>query len=216
MAPSSRGLGHHPLKVETRIRIPLGLQSGVPGQGRFLTGPDCFSSLSRTRFTACLQHRDSSTASRRRPFSSPTRPRELMRPRLLARGFHVGGSVWNAATNVEPSDQGLRPRPAGPTALILRHPSSPSGDMIRARRIELGWSQSELAEATGVTQADISRIENGHLDARWSTIQRISAILAKPHAAKRSLANGGSRNAPPKTSTTKTWAPTGSTLAIKQ
>src|SRR5580658_7075173 len=25
MAPSSRGLGHHPLKVETRIRIPLGL-----------------------------------------------------------------------------------------------------------------------------------------------------------------------------------------------
>src|SRR5581483_1816239 len=25
MAPSSRGLGHHPLKVETRVRIPLGL-----------------------------------------------------------------------------------------------------------------------------------------------------------------------------------------------
>ena len=24
-APSSRGLGHHPLKVETRVRIPLGL-----------------------------------------------------------------------------------------------------------------------------------------------------------------------------------------------
>ena len=25
MAPSSSGLGHHPLKVETRVRIPLGL-----------------------------------------------------------------------------------------------------------------------------------------------------------------------------------------------
>ena len=25
-APSSRGLGHHPLKVATRVRIPLGLQ----------------------------------------------------------------------------------------------------------------------------------------------------------------------------------------------
>ncbi len=25
LAPSSRGLGHYPLKVETRVRIPLGL-----------------------------------------------------------------------------------------------------------------------------------------------------------------------------------------------
>ena len=25
MVPSSRGLGHHPLKVETRVRTPLGL-----------------------------------------------------------------------------------------------------------------------------------------------------------------------------------------------
>src|ERR1039458_2791675 len=31
--PSSRGLGHHPLKVETRVRTPLGL----PGQRHFLT-----------------------------------------------------------------------------------------------------------------------------------------------------------------------------------
>jgi hypothetical protein len=29
--PSSRGLGHHPLKVETRVRTPLGLQER-PGQ----------------------------------------------------------------------------------------------------------------------------------------------------------------------------------------
>src|SRR4249919_1992073 len=28
--PSSRGLGHHPLKVETRVRTPLGL---LPPQG---------------------------------------------------------------------------------------------------------------------------------------------------------------------------------------
>ena len=26
LAPSSRGLGHHPLKVEARVRTPLGLQ----------------------------------------------------------------------------------------------------------------------------------------------------------------------------------------------
>ena len=29
LAPSSRGLGHHPLKVETRVRTPLGLQMCV-------------------------------------------------------------------------------------------------------------------------------------------------------------------------------------------
>jgi len=65
------------------------------------------------------------------------------------------------------------------------------GDSIRERRIELGWSQTELAERAGVSQADISRIENGRLDARWSTIHRLSTALesytGKP---KRSLANG--------------------------
>jgi hypothetical protein len=28
LAPSSSGLGHHPLKVEARVRTPLGLQAG--------------------------------------------------------------------------------------------------------------------------------------------------------------------------------------------
>ena len=46
------------------------------------------------------------------------------------------------------------------------------GGPIRARRTELGWTQSELAERSGVPQADISRIENDRLDARWSTLQR--------------------------------------------
>ena len=56
----------------------------------------------------------------------------------------------------------------------LNHP----GDSIRERRTELGWTQTELAKRTGIPQADISRIENGRLDARWSTIQRISTALA--------------------------------------
>ena len=31
MVPSSSGLGHHPLKVETRVQIPLGLHTlGLP------------------------------------------------------------------------------------------------------------------------------------------------------------------------------------------
>jgi transcriptional regulator with XRE-family HTH domain len=96
------------------------------------------------------------------------------------------------------------------TVATTAHP----GDMIRARRVELGWTQAELAAATGVTQADISRIENRHLDARWSTIQRLSATLAEPQAAKRSLANGGTRNPP--TASAKTWKPRRTALAIKR
>jgi hypothetical protein len=34
-ARSSRGLGHHPLKVETRVRIPYGLQVKVQVRGDF-------------------------------------------------------------------------------------------------------------------------------------------------------------------------------------
>lgn len=69
----------------------------------------------------------------------------------------------------------------------LSHP----GDSIRERRTELGWTQAELSKRSGVPQADISRIENGRLDARWSTIQRISAALADTSARpRRSLANG--------------------------
>jgi len=70
----------------------------------------------------------------------------------------------------------------------LNHP----GDSIRERRTELGWTQAELAKRTGIPQADISRIENGLLDARWSTIQRISTALATTQRPRRrSLANGG-------------------------
>jgi predicted transcriptional regulator len=64
------------------------------------------------------------------------------------------------------------------------------GGSIRARRIELGWTQSNLAERSGVAQADISRIENDRLDARWSTLQRLLTALAEADTPRRSLANG--------------------------
>lgn len=73
------------------------------------------------------------------------------------------------------------------TIAELRQP----GDSIRERRIELGWTQAELAERAGVSQADISRLENGRLDARWSTMRRLSAALASPATdPRRSLADG--------------------------
>jgi len=93
----------------------------------------------------------------------------------------------------------------------LRRP----GDPIRERRIELGWSQSELAECAGVSQADISRIENGRLDARWSTIHRLATALesfmGKP---RRSLANGSMNRDSVKPTGAK-WAPKGPTAPVE-
>ena len=92
--------------------------------------------------------------------------------------------------------------------------TSPGGS-IRERRIDLGWTQAELAERAGVPQADISRIENGRLDARWSTIHRLSTALESPGVTpKRSLANGGRRSSPPR-STGKKWAPKGPVAPIE-
>lgn len=92
----------------------------------------------------------------------------------------------------------------------LAHP----GDSIRERRIELGWTQAELSKRSGVPQADISRIENGRLDARWSTIQRLSAALAhRDSPPRRSLANGRKVATAPSAGGAK-WSPKGRTLEI--
>lgn len=88
------------------------------------------------------------------------------------------------------------------------------GDAIRERRIDLGWTQTELAKRTGISQADISRLENGHLDARWSTIQRLLAVLAAPGARpRRSLANGRRVGESPAAPATR-WSPKGVTIDI--
>ena len=92
----------------------------------------------------------------------------------------------------------------------LDHP----GDALRERRIQLGWTQVELSVRSGVPQADISRIENGHLDARWSTIHRLSLALAEPARPKRSLANGARRRPPTTPKRPKPWSATGPTLEI--
>lgn len=83
------------------------------------------------------------------------------------------------------------------------------GDAIRARRTELGMTQAVLAELSAVAQADISRIENGQLDARWSTIRRLSEALESGSGSpRRSLANGNRRRRPPAEPVAK-WRPKG-------
>jgi transcriptional regulator with XRE-family HTH domain len=104
-------------------------------------------------------------------------------------------------------------RPMAPWSALaeLAHP----GDSIRERRIQLGWTQAELAERTGIPQADISRIENGRLDARWSTIHRLSTALAtRERPRRRSLANGGRVAAAPAPSGAQ-WRSKGRTLPIQ-
>ncbi len=100
--------------------------------------------------------------------------------------------------------------PAWSARAELSHP----GDSIRERRIELGWTQAELAKRSGTPQADISRIENGRLDARWSTIQWISSALATTRARpRRTLANGRRVTKAP-TPSSKKWSAKGTTIAI--
>ena len=88
------------------------------------------------------------------------------------------------------------------------------GDVLRERRIVLGWTQAELAERSGIPQADISRIENGHLDARWSTIHRLSKTLAAGKPTRRSLTNGNRRTPP--AAPGAPWIPTGSVLPVER
>ena len=88
------------------------------------------------------------------------------------------------------------------------------GDSILERRIELGWTQVELSKRSGIPQADISRIENGRLDARWSTVQRIAIALADANDRPlRSLANGHKVSEAPALQPPK-WSAKGATIAI--
>ena len=50
------------------------------------------------------------------------------------------------------------------------------GTMIHDARIEMGMTQSELAEKCGTTKSYVSRIENNLKEARISTLQKIVEI----------------------------------------
>ena len=50
--------------------------------------------------------------------------------------------------------------------------------MIDARR-ESGLTQQELARRTGITQADISKIENGNANPSLKTLQRLAAGMGR-------------------------------------
>lgn len=51
------------------------------------------------------------------------------------------------------------------------------GELMSSRRQELQMSQSELAQETGIPQADISRIECGHANPTLKTVEKLMSAL---------------------------------------
>ncbi|MBY8879947.1 helix-turn-helix domain-containing protein [Actinacidiphila acidipaludis] len=51
------------------------------------------------------------------------------------------------------------------------------GELIRARRTELGISQAQLAERAGTGQAFVSRVESGKTAPTLSVLRRLAAAL---------------------------------------
>lgn len=51
------------------------------------------------------------------------------------------------------------------------------GELMSSRRQELQISQSELAEETGIPQADISRIECGRANPTLKTVEKLMSAL---------------------------------------
>ena len=62
---------------------------------------------------------------------------------------------------------------------------------IQRMRKDLGWSQEELARRSRVDQGDISRIEAGITDPRWSTVRRISEALGLAIEVKKPTTTSG-------------------------
>ncbi len=48
---------------------------------------------------------------------------------------------------------------------------------IRAARALLNWSQGDLAQRAGISKQSVNRIENGSMDARFSTMTALNDAI---------------------------------------
>jgi transcriptional regulator with XRE-family HTH domain len=51
------------------------------------------------------------------------------------------------------------------------------GREIKKARIDKGWNQKALQDATGISQKHISAIELDKVDPRWSMVKRLACAL---------------------------------------
>lgn len=50
-------------------------------------------------------------------------------------------------------------------------------DLLRSRRMELGWTQRDVAERLGTSQVSVCRWESGAADPQLATAVRWAAVL---------------------------------------
>jgi DNA-binding XRE family transcriptional regulator len=59
----------------------------------------------------------------------------------------------------------------------LRRRAEHIGKTIQKMRTEKGWTQTELAERSGLQQSHISRLEAGAHSPSWKTLEKIAGVL---------------------------------------
>lgn len=86
------------------------------------------------------------------------------------------GIVWNDDLDIETEAIYQEGTTVG-TEYVSLHSASASA--VAEARAQYGMSQKELAEATGIDQGDISRIERGISNPSVGTLERIAKALGK-------------------------------------
>lgn len=51
------------------------------------------------------------------------------------------------------------------------------GELIRQRRLDLGMTQKELADAACVSRQYVNGVENGYKGPRWDTLMMVTDVL---------------------------------------
>lgn len=109
-------------------------------------------------------------------FSKYPQLRALDNRELFLSGKLMGayGIIWNDDLDIETEtiyEEGVTVKTVRPAASIM------VGQTVAAARAKKGLSQKELAEATGIDQSDLSKIERGVANPSVGTLKRIADAL---------------------------------------